>query len=140
MVQQVYLGFFTSLSKLKDVDALDAFVDSITIRTVRKEIRKRRLRRIFFTTTKEIDVEAASGESPLKDVHIRAFYRMLDKLSSDERTVFVLKHFEGLTTDEIAERSGYSLRTANRRLCSGRARLKEMMMQEPLLMHLLEER
>jgi RNA polymerase sigma-70 factor (ECF subfamily) len=139
MVQQVYVGFFTSLSKLKDVDALDAFVDSITIRTVRKEIRKRKLRRIFFSSTKEIDVETASGESPLRDVHIRAFYRMLDKLSADERTVFVLKHFEGLTTDEIAERSGYSLRTANRRLCSGRARLKEMMMREPLLMHLLEE-
>lgn len=68
------------------------------------------------------------------------FYRMLDKLSVDERTVFVLKHFEGLTTDEIAHRSGYSLRTANRRLRSGRAKLKEMMMKETLLIQLLEER
>jgi RNA polymerase sigma-70 factor, ECF subfamily len=140
MVQQVYVGFFSSLPRLKDIDALDAFVDSITIRTVRKEIRKRKFRRLFFSRSAEIDIESAFGERPLRDVYSRTFYRMLDKLSADERTVFVLKHFEGLTTDEIAHRSGYSLRTANRRLRSGRARLKEMMMKETVLIHLLEER
>jgi RNA polymerase sigma-70 factor (ECF subfamily) len=140
MVQQVYVGFFSSLSKLKNVDALDAFVDSITIRTVRKEIRKRKIRRMFFNRSGEIEIDNTSEERPLRDVYIRTFYRMLNRLSVDERTVFVLKHFEGLTTDEIAQRCGYSLRTANRRLCSGRARLKEMMMKETVLIHLLEER
>ena len=140
LVQQVYAGFFGALSTLKDIDALDAFVDSITIRTVRKEIRRRKLRRIFFNPSSEVDAETASGELHLRYAYIRTFYRMLEKLSADERTVFVLKHFEGLTTDEIAERAGYSLRTANRRLAAGRARLKELMMKETVLIHLLEER
>ncbi len=114
-------------------------MDSITIRTVRKEIRRRRFRRVFFSGSDEIEKEAASGEPPLREMVIRTFYRMLDELEADERTVFVLKHFEGLTMEEIAHRSGYSLRTANRRLCSGRDKLREMMMKETLLIHLLEE-
>ncbi len=139
LVQQVYAGFFGSLSRLKDIDALDAFVDSITIRTVRKEIRKRKLRRIFFNPSADIDTETASGDAHLKYAYIRTFYRMLDKLSADERTVFVLKHFEGLTTEEIAVRSGVSLRTANRRLAGARAEMKNLMMKETVLIHLMEE-
>ncbi len=140
LVQQVYVGFFSALSKLKNIDALDAFVDSITIRTVRKEIRKRKVRRLFFGHSDEIDVETASKVPPLQDMFVDTFYRLLDKLSADEQTVFVLKHFEGLTTEEIALRCGFSLRTANRRLFSGRARLKELMMKETVLIHLWEER
>ena len=140
VVQQVYVGLLSSLSKLKDVNALDAFVDSVTIRTVRKEIRRRKLRRLFVSRTAETDADSLSVARPLREMHVRAFYRMLDRLSTDDRTVFVLKHFEGLTMEEIAQRSGYSLRTANRRLYRATARLKEMMMKETVLIQLLEAR
>ena len=139
VVQQVYVGLFSSLPRLRDPDTLDAFVNSVTIRTVRKEIRRRKYRRLFLGTPAEYEDDIADMARPMKDVHIRAFYRILDDLSADERTVFVLKHFEGLTMEEIAAASGFSVRTAKRRLYRGMARIKEKMMKETVLITLLEE-
>lgn len=140
LVQQVYVGLFSSLPKLKNVDALDAFVDSVAIRTVRKEIRRRKYRKMFFGSATNLDVDQTPhGQSGFKDAHIRAFYRIVNELDADERVVFILKHIEGLTLIQIAKISGYSLRTAKRRLYSAMAKLKDKMMTEPILITLLEE-
>ncbi|MBN2525427.1 MAG: sigma-70 family RNA polymerase sigma factor [Deltaproteobacteria bacterium] len=140
VVQQVYVGLFSALPKLRDVSALDAFVDSVTIRTVRKEIRRRKYKRLFFCPTTVVEEDLISDNNrPLKDAHVRAFYRALDKLNTEERLIFVLKHFEGLTMAEIAKLSGLSVRTAKRRLYSGTARLRDLMMKETVLVTMLEE-
>jgi RNA polymerase sigma-70 factor, ECF subfamily len=140
MVQQIYMGFFASMNGLKNVDSLDAFVDSITIRTVRKEIRRRKYRRLFLVRGMESDdANVADGSHGLKDAHIRIFYRILNELGTEERMVFVLKHFEGLTMEEIAHISGYSVRTAKRRLYRAMDLMKERLLAEPVLISLLEE-
>ena len=140
VVQQVYISVFSSLSGLKKANALDAFVDSVTIRTVRKEIRKRRYRRKLFGPPSDTEIgDVRDHRRPLKEAHIRACYAILNDIGVDERVVLVLKHFEGLTLEEIAERGGYSLRTAKRRLRKGYAVFKERALKETVLVTLLEE-
>ena len=140
VVQQVYVALFSSISKLRKADALEAFVDSVTIRTVRKEIRRRQYRRRLFGppgATKEEHVE--DGNRPLKQAHIRACYAILNDLGVDDRMVLTLRFFEGLTLEEIAEIGGYSLRTAKRRLRKGYAAFRERAQKETVLISLLEE-
>jgi RNA polymerase sigma-70 factor (ECF subfamily) len=140
IVQQVYLGVFSSLPKLKDVLALDAFVDSIAIRTVRKEIRRRTYKRLLFGSIEDGAVDdMRDRSSPLKEAHIRGFYIVLNDLSADERVVFVLRHLEGLSMPEIARCGGYSLATTKRRLRKGTAKFKERALKETLLLTMLEE-
>jgi RNA polymerase sigma factor (sigma-70 family) len=140
VVQQVYLSVFSSLSNLKKADALDAFVDSVTIRTIRKEIRWRQYRRKLFGSQSDTKIDdARDSRRPLKEAHIRACYAVLDDIGADERVVLVLKHFEGLTLEEIAEIGGYSLRTAKRRLQKGYAAFRERALKETVLVTFLEE-
>jgi RNA polymerase sigma factor (sigma-70 family) len=77
--------------------------------------------------------------TPLKEAHIRGFYAALDALTADERVVFVLKHLEGLTMQEIARIGGYSLTTAKRRLRKGTAKFESRALKETVLVTMLEE-
>ena len=140
VVQQVYVAVFSSLYSLKNAEALDAFVDSVTIRTVRKEIRRRQYRRRLFGHRNEVEMgDFPDGHRPLKEAHIRACYAILDDIDIDERIVLTLKYFEGLTLEEIARIGGYSLRTAKRRLQKGYAAFKDRALKETVLLTLLEE-
>ena len=47
------------------------------------------------------------------------FYALLDKLGTNERTAFVLRHMEGFKLEEVAEHLGVSLATAKRWLSRG---------------------
>ncbi|MGE3819911.1 MAG: sigma-70 family RNA polymerase sigma factor [Isosphaeraceae bacterium] len=49
----------------------------------------------------------------------------LDRLPDRERTPVILCHLEGLSQDEAAARLGWPLRTLQRRLTEGRARLRD---------------
>jgi RNA polymerase sigma-70 factor (ECF subfamily) len=140
VVQQVFVGVLSSLKKLRDVDALDAFVDSVTIRTVRKEIRRRRFRnRVFGKGEGPSPGDVWDRSAPLREAHVRSFYSILENLPADDRIIFVLRHLEGRSLAEIARSGGYSLSTAKRRLKKATLEFKTRALKDPVLLSMLEE-
>ena len=115
LTQDVFLNTFSRLPTLRDAEALRSFVYSVAIRTLKWELRRRRVRRILRLSDTgrlpELPVRGVDSES--RQILAR-FYALLEQLGVNDRTAFVLRHMEGLKLEEIAERMGVSLATVKR--------------------------
>jgi len=117
IVQQVFVNILSGVDRLNRFDALDSWVDSVTIRTVRYELRKRQRRRSFFLLSDEFDIEACGDpRSPFRLVHIRRFYAILNTMPTDARTIFVARHLKGYGFKRLAKAWNTSLSTVKRKL------------------------
>jgi RNA polymerase sigma-70 factor (ECF subfamily) len=115
LTQDVFLGTFARLPELRDAGALRSFIYSVALRTLRTELRRRRVRRILHLSPNgqlpEVPVRAADSEA--RQLLMR-FYALLDQLGANERTAFVLRHMEAFKLEEVAEHMGVSLATVKR--------------------------
>jgi RNA polymerase sigma-70 factor (ECF subfamily) len=117
LTHEVFVCLFSKVRGLRDRNALRSFLFSIAIRVLKRELRRRRVRRLFNVSgieqfpeqsVMEFDVEARQA--------LRKLYAILDRLSDQERSAFVLRHVEGMSLDEVSSALGVSLATAKRRL------------------------
>jgi RNA polymerase sigma-70 factor (ECF subfamily) len=117
LTQDVFLRVFSKVHELRDLGALRSFIFSVAVRSMKWELRKRRVRRIFqlrgFDEMPEVPVPPIDPQSREA---LRHFYAILDRLGAQERAAFALRHLEGMTLEEIAEALGISLATVKRRL------------------------
>jgi RNA polymerase sigma-70 factor (ECF subfamily) len=117
LTQDVFSRLFARIGTLRKPSAFRSFVTSFAIRTVKWELRRRRARR-FLTLSATGDLpEAPSGFVSADNRYaLQRFYQILDKLSTRERLVLVLRHVEEMTLDEIAVSMSISLATVKRTL------------------------
>lgn len=124
LTQEVFLTTFARMPTLRDTGALRSFIYSIALRRLKWELRRRRVRRILRLSptgrAPELPVQAADSEARQL---LERFYFLLDQLGAGERTVFVLRHMEGLKLEEIADQLGISLATVKRWLNRGTKRV-----------------
>jgi RNA polymerase sigma-70 factor (ECF subfamily) len=115
LTQDVFLRTFSSLRRLRDVDALRSFIYSVAVRTLRWELRRRRVRRILrlSETGQMPDLPVRGVDSEARQILAR-FYAILETLPANDRTAFVLRHMEQQKLEEIAEHMGVSLATVKR--------------------------
>jgi RNA polymerase sigma-70 factor, ECF subfamily len=134
LTQEVFLQVFAKVRGLRNRDALRSFVFSVAIRTLKWELRRRRVRRLFqvsgFDRLPEPSVDALDAESRQG---VRRLYAILDRLSAHERTAFVLRHIEQLTLAEIADATRVSLATVKRRLGRATQVVSDEMDRDPSL-------
>jgi RNA polymerase sigma-70 factor (ECF subfamily) len=134
LAQEVFLRFFTKVGELKKVESLRPFVMAIAIRRAQEEIKRRRVRRWFApllgdslmpSTTTEMDPENRQA--------ILHLYRVIDRLSVTDRTIYVLRYIEGLEQAQISETLGISVSTVRRRLERLSKRVNHLMSADPVL-------
>jgi RNA polymerase sigma-70 factor (ECF subfamily) len=117
ITQDVLARVFSGIGSLRDPGALESFVISVALRMVKRELQRRRVRRILRLSDTghlpEFPVDAPDSEA--RDA-ITWLYAILDQLSAEERTAFVLRHVETMGLAEIAAAMGLSLATVKRRL------------------------
>jgi len=137
--QEVFLRFFRSIGALREPSAVRSFLTGICIRVVRHEMRTRWLRRWLHLTDKGSLPETSA---PMADAEAREavarFYGLLDRLSSEARSLFVARHLEGLALAEVAALHGISLSTAQRKLGRAEARVSLWTAGEPAIAAYLE--
>jgi RNA polymerase sigma-70 factor (ECF subfamily) len=115
LTQDVFLSTFAGLPALRDFGALRSFIYSVALRTLKWELRRRRVRRILHLSPNGQlpDVPVRPLDSEARQMLTR-FYALLDQLGTNERAAFVLRYMEGFKLEEIAEQMGVSLATAKR--------------------------
>jgi RNA polymerase sigma-70 factor (ECF subfamily) len=86
-----------------------------------------------------IDARLQPDELAMREARIRAFYRVLDRLSEKKRTVFLLHELEGLSPAEIASLVGAPVLTVRTRLFYARRELSQLTGDEPELKSLQSE-
>jgi RNA polymerase sigma-70 factor (ECF subfamily) len=127
VVQDVFMQAHRGLKKLRDPAAVRPWLRRITVRRTRRWLRKRWVLRWFL----ESDVDAHAdlvdpAASPEDRTSIAYIYRTLEKMSEDERLVWVLRFVEGETLESIAELLGASISTVQRRLRTAQTTMGEI--------------
>src|SRR6188768_3277942 len=133
-VQEVFLCLFNKASELRNPAALRAFIVSIAIRTLRHELRRRRLRswlRLDSNAAVE-DLRTVSPDTDAREALTR-FYALLDRLNTRDRSVFVLHVIEGMDIEAIAEALGVSVPTVRRCFARARERIALLAGRDPML-------
>jgi len=138
-VQETFIEVLRSIGSLRDERALRPWVTTITARVARAELRRRKLRRVFF-----LDDPGDVSEPPCHDDHaareaVRATYKILDTLSTDDRLAFTLRFIHGEELTVVAEACGCSLATIKRRLAHAEARFVAAARRHPELARRIAE-
>jgi RNA polymerase sigma-70 factor (ECF subfamily) len=145
LMQEAFLSLFEAGRRLREPQALKAYVIAIASRTARGELRKRWVRRwVKLLPGGDLDEETANAAravvpDPEAREALRRFYRLLDKLGAETRAAFVLRFMEELEVTEVAAALGISLSTAKRRVARAWERMVLLVEREPALVHYLAE-
>lgn len=131
--QEVFIQIFQSIHRLRDDEALSAFVLSIATNVVRSELRRRHRRR-----GREVNGEGAAREgfisqAPEARQALQRLQEILKALSPDLRLAFILRYVEQLELSEVAEAMSWSLATTKRRLKRARSVIFAQARRDPLL-------
>lgn len=120
LVQQCFVNILKSVRTLREPDSLRAWVTSVAIRTVRHELRKRKVRRIVSLHRDPPERVSRPADHEGRSVLQRAF-EVLDGLPSDDRIAFCLRYIDEQPLAEVAKLSECSLATAKRRIARAKA-------------------
>ena len=127
VTQEIFYRLFSRIGTLRKPEALRSFVISFAIRIVKWELRRRRARRwLTLSETGDVPDEQLMVMDAESRYALRRLYSLLDRLSTRERLVLVLRHVEGMTLEEIAEAMELSLATVKRGLRRATARVAQM--------------
>jgi RNA polymerase sigma-70 factor (ECF subfamily) len=127
VTQEIFYRLFSRIGTLRKPEALRSFVISFAIRIVKWELRRRRARRwLTLSETGDVPDEQLMVMDAESRYALRRLYTLLDRLSTRERLVLVLRHVEGMTLEEIAEAMELSLATVKRGLRRASLRVSQM--------------
>jgi len=140
LVQQVFVALLKGLLRVRDPEAFPGWVAAVTVNTVRSELRRRRIRRLWLLGAPEA-LEQAAAPAPPHEARelLRRTYAVLEKLPSDERIAFGLRYVDEMPLAEVAEACDCSLATIKRRLRSAKARFRRLAHHDPMLAERLGE-
>jgi RNA polymerase sigma-70 factor (ECF subfamily) len=138
LVQQVFANIFANVGQVRDPAALRSWIASVTIKTVRQEIRRRKVRRIVETRPHTSDLATVDPKPEARDL-LQRVYVLLDRLPTEQRIVFVLRHVDDRSLADIATMCGVSLATVKRRLARARSRVQFHIARSPELVSELHQ-
>ena len=112
-VQEALVRCWRDLPSLRDPDRFDAWLNRVLINAINDEARRKRgvvVNLVHLT----IEPSVADSSATLADRDEIA--RVFERLSVEHRTIVVLHHYLGMTTDEAARAMGIPTGTAKSRL------------------------
>jgi RNA polymerase sigma-70 factor, ECF subfamily len=140
LVQDAFLQLFAKVHTLREPRALKAFIITVTTLTVRRELRRRKLRSWLGLLP-----DPSAGDlcgvhpDPVGRAALERFYSVLDRLDVRERTAFALRHIEGMAMSDVAGALGVSLATAKRSVAHAQRRVQLHVERDPLLSDYLSQ-
>lgn len=134
LLHEVFLQAIDSARSLRDEVALLAWLQTIAVRTAYRQMRRRRaLAWLRFQSPEEVpDILGEDAPPEIREA-TRRLYRVLDQLPARERVVFVLRYFEEMTVEQVAQTTRVSLSTVKRRLRTAEERSEKLARRDPVL-------
>lgn len=129
LVQDVFLEAARGIEKLREPEAIKGWLATIAVRTTRRTLRLRKVRRLVGLDagadyTRVVEVAAAPELSSEDRLLLASVYEVLEKVAVDDRVAFALHHIEGEKLDVVAALCGCSCATAKRRIARAQAVLE----------------
>jgi RNA polymerase sigma-70 factor, ECF subfamily len=125
IVQDVFVAALRGLGALRDAGAVRPWLGAVTVRTVRRRLRARRLRRwCGLDDAPETETLVAPGATPEDHALLTRIYAILDGLPTDQRMAWCLRYVHGYRLQVVAQMCECSLATAKRRIGAAHAVLE----------------
>lgn len=137
VTQKTFITVYQKINGLKDVESFKFWLYKIALNNCREEDRKQKRRRwySFFIGDEAQKVASTYGlpeyEYQKKEKE-ELVAEMLRQLPDEQKTVIIMKEFEGLKFREISEALNISENTAKSRLYYGLKALRKMLEQSEL--------
>lgn len=132
ILQQVYLVLYEKLSSFKFESALYTWIYKITATRSLNLIRKRKAKSLV--SIEDNAFNAGKDEHILKNIEDREklekLDRILQQLPEKQREVFALRHFDGLSYDEISEITGTTTGALKANFFHAMKKVTQLMEQE----------
>lgn len=140
LVQEAFVQALASIDKLREAEALLAWMQTIAARTAFRAIRARRARRwLKFWEPAELPEPIDEGADPdVMEAHRRT-YALLERMPTDERLIFALRYIDGMELERIAEIREVSLATIKRHLSRAEQRFAHAAQRDSVPRPWLEE-
>jgi RNA polymerase sigma-70 factor (ECF subfamily) len=116
LVQEVFIEANRGLSQLRDPDAVRGWLARICVRKSVRRLRRRRLRQWLRLDDVPDWQPSDASLTPEQMSEVQRAYRALGRFPAEERVVWILRHIEGESLDEIAELCHCSKSTVQRRI------------------------
>lgn len=141
LAQDVFVRVFRQAKTLRQPESLRSFVYSVAVRALRSELRRKRLRGwlTFHEPLTLVDLRHDTFDVEGRDL-LRKFYALVDRLSTRDRLVFILRRVESMTVEEIAAALELSTSTVKRSMTRASSRLSHWVDADEGLSQLIAER
>lgn len=139
VVRNVFLRALESVPMVRSAQSLEGWMTSLTVNTVRTELRRRRFRRwLRLESAADRDDGVAPDEPEHRDDFeardaLKRTYQVLAALPAEEQIAFVLRHLDGQSLEEAAAGCSCSLATIKRRLSRAEERFGCLASRDPVL-------
>jgi RNA polymerase sigma-70 factor (ECF subfamily) len=140
-VQDVFVGLFENLRRLRNPDALRAFIVGIAVRVAGSELRRRHHRRglLLFQAGELPEPRWLGNDGTDAREVLGHIVRVIERLGLASGLVFEMRYVEDRDVVEMAEVLGVSLATMKRRLARVSSRFLAMARRDPVLASFLRE-
>jgi RNA polymerase sigma-70 factor, ECF subfamily len=140
VAQEVFQRVFARAKTLRVPERLRSFVFSFAIRVLKTELRRRKARAwlSFHRPETLVDLSAELTDMESRDL-LRRFYALLDRLAPRHRLVFVLRHLESMTVEEVGAQMELSISTVKRLLGRATDKLSRWIEADPDLVEFVDQ-
>jgi RNA polymerase sigma-70 factor, ECF subfamily len=126
LVQDVFVEATRGIEKLREPEAIKAWLATIAVRRTRRALRFRKLRGFLGLDPGADYTRVIDGPAPQEDrLLLASVYEVLDTVTVADRLAFVLHHIEGEKLEIVASRCGCSCATAKRRIARVQGELEK---------------
>lgn len=132
VVQQVFLAALDGADRFDGRSAVGTWLVGIATRRALDQARRRWRRNRWSRVTERVGLGRAASRPDVRPHALDQAEAMLERLTPDQRTVFVLYSVEGHTLKEISEMTSTGISTLHARLKAARKRLDAMIEAEEL--------
>ncbi len=130
LAQEVFVKAHRALGTFRGESGFKSWLLRIAANHAKDFLKRRRLETVAFDDARAADAPAGT-EAPDRAVELRelgaAIDRALDQLPEKHRTAFILREYEGLSYQEMAEAMECNLGTVMSRLFHARRKLQELL-------------
>ena len=129
LVQDTFVEAYFSLRRFREGAPLSPWLRTIATRVGYRNWRRRRRdrdREAILTAWRQGTLQGAAQKPSDTAEHV---YRMLELLAPKDRLVLTLQYFEGCTTKEIGERTGWTLSRVKVRAFRARKKLRALLLE-----------
>ena len=125
VVQDVFWLAWRRLERIADLKKARGWLATVTMRNVRRKLRRRRARARFHDRPARAEVPTRGAAAEHRVVLVR-LYEVLDDLPTEHRLAWSLRYLEGEQLDAVAAACHCSLATAKRRVYAAESVINEL--------------